>query len=312
MYSSWSRLPVGSPPRVRGTRPGLRRRRGQQGLTPAGAGNTGRVRSISPVAVGSPPRVRGTLPGERHAVAQSGLIPAGAGNTVRTICCRRCGWAHPRGCGEHIKSPDVTSLTPGSPPRVRGTPLGVGQHSGDVGLTPAGAGNTPHTAGSEPPVRAHPRGCGEHEHGRPRPVHGRGLTPAGAGNTRTPSSDGSMIQAHPRGCGEHGRVVLHLEMVEGSPPRVRGTPVQSYDGWAAEPGSPPRVRGTHVRSRRRQPAAGLTPAGAGNTVIGSTRPAICWAHPRGCGEHCWGRSGMSGQSGSPPRVRGTPSRPTPR
>ena len=234
----------------------------------------------------------------------------------------------------------------GSPPRVRGTQPFGGWCVWGLGLTPAGAGNTPEgparrheIPGSPPRVRGTRGGLG------PRRQH-HGLTPAGAGNTGSAPRGIAFTQAHPRGCGEHRAALLDAAVTRGSPPRVRGTlpdrgqhrtrpgltpagagntrcsPCKSTANqahprgcgehasvWCQDKldlGSPPRVRGTH-RQRRRHPAdRGLTPAGAGNT--GSrTRPEISLgAHPRGCGEHIE-RGGLpEAFMGSPPRVRGTP------
>ena len=49
-------------------------------------------------------------------------------------------------------------------------------------------------------------------------------------------------------------------------------------------GSPPRVRGIGVERAEKNPALGITPAGAGNRTALSIRMCRCWDHPRGCGE----------------------------
>ena len=90
---------------------------------------------------------------------------------------------------------------------------------------------------------------------------------------------------HPRGCGEHIRPALDPLRLDGSSPRVRGTP-QNADR------APAPIR--------------FIPAGAGNTrgLLG-IRGGIP-VHPRGCGEHVSGFIRPPRRAGSSPRVRGTP------
>ena len=77
--------------------------------------------------------------------------------------------------------------------------------------------------------------------------NGQRITPAGAGNTFERVEALVAEEDHPRGCGEYFAgctVCIH---------RL---------------GSPPRVRGIHVKTLTRSEAAGITPAGAGNTIYG--------------------------------------------
>ena len=213
-------------------------------------------------------------------------------------------WAHPRGCGEHLRALISLAGRWGSSPRVRGTLAKWVEGAGSAGLIPAGAGNiaTGHT--TKPAYWAHPRGCGEH--GRDarslpvawgssprvrgtyylplscRPV--QGLIPAGAGNIFLAIASVCLYRAHPRGCGEHP-----------SRNRVSGS----------VPGSSPRVRGTCLRLRVWRLCVGLIPAGAGNIRYAGSSVASYGAHPRGCGEHDILRGSLKGRRGSSPRVRGT-------
>ena len=96
------RVPCGgSPPRVRGTDFQIVRYTLDQGITPAGAGNSDRQLSQTPtigdhprgcgeqtmrrhkqlLRVGSPPRVRGTATPSPDPVQVPGITPAGAGNS---------------------------------------------------------------------------------------------------------------------------------------------------------------------------------------------------------------------------------------
>ena len=52
---------------------------------------------------------------------------------------------------------------------------------------------------------------------------GVGITPACAGNSWTGTTKGTAITDHPRVCGEQVPALMGKAMIEGSPPRVRGT-----------------------------------------------------------------------------------------
>jgi len=154
-------LCAGSPPRMRGTRYGGCYANNSRRITPAYAGNTGRVsRSISGSrdhprvcgehvntfyrsvhAWGSPPRMRGTLSNSAALIVPMGITPAYAGNTWCNPCRLLVFWDHPRVCGEHLLICFLARLCAGSPPRMRGTP------SSDLDL---------HV------LWDHPRVCGEH------------------------------------------------------------------------------------------------------------------------------------------------------
>ena len=136
----------------------------------------------------------------------------------------------------------------------------------------------------------------------------------------------TIIPVHPRACGEHAAGALRLLAIIGSSPRLRGTlsnvrrinPIHRFIPAPAgnttrlkadDPkcaGSSPRLRGTPtfvgeaVRIRR------FIPAPAGNTrsthLIVTTTPV----HPRACGEHPGRHSPTNVNTGSSPRLRGTP------
>ncbi len=106
---------------------------------------------------------------------------------------------------------------------------------------------------------------------------------------------------------------MHLSIIAGSSPRVRGTrhgpaarasqcrliPAGAAntrhvpDGQAALRGSSPRVRGTLAGIGAGEFRVRLIPAGAGNTTRPAARRRRSTAHPRGCGEH----SGVSASVG---------------
>ena len=313
----------GSSPRVRGrltTRPALRECRG---LIPAGAGQTilpqvlrramrahprgcgadWRLGTIMLIARGSSPRVRGRLVPRVLDEAALGLIPAGAGQTRHNHRRPRMAGAHPRGCGADPSSATRSPLTLGSSPRVRGRRDRRDARTEDVGLIPAGAGQTRVRFLGRQAQGAHPRGCGADTEwvgglfrnpgssprvrGRPKgtgPENYRfGLIPAGAGQTYALARRGARQTAHPRGCGADPRPCPEGGTSEGSSPRVRGRP---------------------IFRPRAEADAGLIPAGAGQTADKPMRVPGRGAHPRGCGaDACRPLAGQA-LTGSSPRVRG--------
>ena len=242
--------------------------------------------------------------GEEHR-----LIPAGAGQTVAddAECAvwgahpRGCGAdfsfegrirvakggsasrrAHPRGCGADLQVRGTFSLPPGSSPRVRGRQMRAELDKVASRLIPAGAGQTSPEPSCVGVTRAHPRGCGADldeatpgpwEFGSSPRVRGRhpraskrrgdpGLIPAGAGQTVRFEGGVRRLVAHPRGCGADC----------------------SLRGWRAPPcGSSPRVRGRQDENGDYFCAAGLIPAGAGQTSLQCCAWKPATAHPRGCG-----------------------------
>ncbi|ASC07487.1 hypothetical protein S101468_03286 (plasmid) [Acetobacter pasteurianus subsp. pasteurianus] len=151
----------------------------------------------------------------------------------------------------------------------------------------------------------HPRVCGEHVRHQRR-MHGpRGSSPrvrgtlnsaypaamknrfipACAGNTLIERISPTPYKVHPRVCGEHlifGKVFC---MAFGSSPRVRGT----------RAGFSENSRGDR-----------FIPACAGNTKSHAIPASVTSVHPRVCGEHVGDALNNNKNSGSSPRVRGTP------
>ena len=155
--------------------------------------------------------------------------------------------------------------------------------------------------------RDHPRVCGENLRcfqlliviaGSPPRVRGkralprqasqvRGITPACAGKTDTEALRKRYFRDHPRVCGENPLPDIRI---------------------SARPGSPPRVRGKLQPVPRTELCIGITPACAGKT---GKRTKFCRVerdHPRVCGENKETGWTCAGDVGSPPRVRGKPSR----
>ena len=70
------------------------------------------------------------------------------------------------------------------------------------------------------------------------------ITPAGAGKTSVMRLNQKLYEDHPRRCGENSSSSSNIILLIGSPPQVRGKPVEIVDDKTGE---------------------GITPAGAGKT-----------------------------------------------
>ena len=110
-----------------------------------------------------------------------------------------------------------------------------------------------------------------------------GITPADAGKTRCNLRHSVLAEDHPRGCGENAVLGFCCNSALGSPPRMRGKPVQ-----------PPFATCVHR----------ITPADAGKTWRKAERNNDTEDHPRGCGENLATPALIETAKGSPPRMRG--------
>ena len=174
------------------------------------------------------------------------------------------------------------------------------------------------------------------------------ITPAGAGKTALRVWATSAARDHPRRCGEnaYSRIVELTEA--GSPPQVRGKPLQHL-GYSRQDritpagagkttfrsratctprdhprrcgenltlrllktlcrGSPPQVRGKPEHSDEHFVGSRITPAGAGKTWFCKNCLHTDRDHPRRCGENYMSDSSTGEGIGSPPQVRGKPVR----
>ncbi len=93
-----------------------------------------------------------------------------------------------------------------------------------------------------------------------------------------------MAGDHPRVCGEQQLGIKTEDILDGSPPRVRGT---------------------EIRKTKDNTEVGITPACAGNSYPLAIRRQALKDHPRVCGEQNLANARHMITSGSPPRVRGT-------
>ena len=173
----------GSPPRVRGKPRNNMYDVNLEGITPACAGKTYRVRERpdygwdhprvcgenNPALCllrgrpGSPPRVRGKHL-QRVSIALSvGITPACAGKTLLSPLRNPRSGDHPRVCGENTRLRPGSGTLRGSPPRVRGKRGYMDPDPHRVGITPACAGKTLCLAPHFCFRRDHPRVCGENQ-----------------------------------------------------------------------------------------------------------------------------------------------------
>ena len=72
------------------------------------------------------------------------------------------------------------------------------------------------------------------------------------------------------------------------------------------PGSSPRMRGTPIQAFNGDDPLGIIPAHAGNTMAIGVGTAAPGDHPRACGEHALKEMSLIPSMGSSPRMRGTP------
>ena len=166
---------------------------------------------------------------------------------------------------------------------MRGTPYVAFQPVVPQWIIPAYAGNTYSLPLNLSDLEDHPRVCGEHfsvaSHLRVNPgssprmrgtprigvesAASPGIIPAYAGNTGVIDLTGQRFEDHPRVCGEHSHELEHVVALQGSSPRMRGTPVLLC--VCSFVGSSPRMRGTRSINNAAQHFNGIIPAYAGNT-----------------------------------------------
>ena len=154
----------------------------------------------------------------------------------------------------------------GSPPQVRGKLPSWFWVFLPFRITPAGAGKTFSFMKGKSIAKDHPRRCGENpnsrivrvqQSGSPPQVRGKLLiplslgdtlriTPAGAGKTGFRMRFNYGFEDHPRRYGENACVHPILPVTRGSPPQVRGKPFSRINLLEG---------------------SGITPAGAGKTLL---------------------------------------------
>ena len=114
-----------------------------------------------------------------------------------------------------------------------------------------------------------------------------GITPAHAGKTAMPKKHVTFGEDHPRACGENGMHKSRVRTAAGSPPRMRGKPTKKMCP---------------------APCIRITPAHAGKTAMPKKHVTFGEDHPRACGENGMHKSRVRTAAGSPPRMRGKPTK----
>ena len=249
--------------------------------------------------------MRGTLHPVLLGAGGDRYTPAYAGNSGDAVGLFRLTAVHPRVCGELSMSRSANIAQKGTPPRMRGTLLGLIVEPAPDRYTPAYAGNSPAARSGCASAAVHPRVCGELQRCRSSslpccgtPPRMRGThdelapvgevvryTPAYAGNSGPPPGPSCGRPVHPRVCGELFFRSTAIASACGTPPRMRGTL---------------RPRGQSYGRHR------YTPAYAGNSHLEHRYSRSCSVHPRVCGELHSSGSTAAGSGGTPPRMRGTP------
>ena len=153
-------------------------------------------------------------------------------------------------------------MSSGSPPRMRGKAIQSRPDDSDHGITPAYAGKSLRRRSEMPILEDHPRVCGEKpadyvgyklaegspprmrgkEFGSKRKEKTMGITPAYAGKREIVEIDKTIVQDHPRVCGEKHQSFLSMNILQGSPPRMRGK-VDNFRRGQTHPGITPAYAG---------------------------------------------------------------------
>ena len=191
------RLPLRSPPRVRGKVCHTMAEAKGLGITPAYAGKSRcnlpstapwkdhpRVCGEKPPleetgnpVQGSPPRMRGKAILRSSPAQLVGITPAYAGK--RSACSPPSPHSrdHPRVCGEKPQPATHSAAPPGSPPRMRGKDEQTTGKNENARITPAYAGKRSQGVAALQLGWDHPRVCGEKPHLTPAIDRSKGSPP---------------------------------------------------------------------------------------------------------------------------------------
>ena len=200
------RLPLRSPPRVRGKGADACRCGDAGGITPAYAGKSvTRGTGVKPLwdhprvcgekaggrhyvshCEGSPPRMRGKDLPFTCDCESTGITPACAGKSLRPDNNPSTSWDHSRICGEKHPAFSVRHIFRGSPPRVRGKDCVRSLYVVLFWITPACAGKSRPKEAPAASDRDHPRVCGEKGVPHRGGTRCRGSPPRVRGKARAP------------------------------------------------------------------------------------------------------------------------------
>ena len=236
------RLPLRSPPRMRGKVAGLCGHAGGHGITPACAGKRGRPHSgpgttrdhprvcgekkkLSPnftVYEGSPPRVRGKGYTGSAARPAGRITPACAGKSYSPPQGSKRQGDHPRVCGEKSGRVRPWRKHKGSPPRVRGKGVRSTCIPALTRITPACAGKSKTRRVQWPVGLDHPRVCGEKRPDRQLTGWPLGSPPRVRGKVDCSAQLWPLYGITPAYAGKSPDAACFSVTGSGSPPRMRG------------------------------------------------------------------------------------------
>ena len=212
------------------------------------------------------------------------FIPAHAGNSFCTTSSKLVSRVHPRACGELPPSSLTSPRLIGSSPRMRGTRQSALRQGIESAVHPRACGELQNGISSSSMIfGSSPRMRGTPSSATIRTNLGR-FIPAHAGNSLITLCAQYKPTVHPRACGELQYEGEAKKSLNGSSPRMRGTPHR-------QAGQPTSIR--------------FIPAHAGNSSTHFANRSNLTVHPRACGELCRCKASHRNRHGSSPRMRGT-------
>ena len=191
---------------------------------------------------------------------------------------------------------------------MRGSLLSAASCCSLAGIIPAHAGLTPQARPYPHSKRDHPRACGAHPYRNHGVLECQGSSPRMRGSLFTLVYDGTrtgIIPAH-AGLTFHD---LHVSCSSRDHPRACGAHMPFTQDILSAAGSSPRMRGSLFGSLCKHILKGIIPAHAGLT---RKKKALKYGdrdHPRACGAHDDFALHCNTESGSSPRMRGSPGMP---
>ena len=167
--------------------------------------------------------------------------------------------------GEYLFSKMDCATSLGSPPLARGIPVRKHSVRARVGITPACAGNTYCGVYDSGVKGDHPRLRGEYPSTWTTSPTGSGSPPLARGILSFPAFRFGLLGITPA-CAGNTRGCIPMQGGNKDHPRLRGEYLSYGDRQARQKGSPPLARGIPGLCLSSAPAAGITPACAGNTL----------------------------------------------
>ena len=234
---------------------------------------------------GSSPRMWGTRKPDFPVRHRRRFIPTHVGNTRAPAATNRCSSVHPHACGEHFQQRSQVRNLVGSSPRMWGTHTNLMYHRKARRFIPTHVGNTRRPVLPSRHRSVHPHACGEHWRDDETPWCGVGSSPRMWGTLAARHRGGFCNRFIPTHVGNTPPANPLTKDGGGSSPRMWGTPGQPVAG--------------HHEGR-------FIPTHVGNTASGSVSMLMSPVHPHARGEHIEQfRLGFP-NTGSSPRMWGTP------